>query len=100
MLSLYRIKLVVQTEAAMQSNDLFSRTGLEFLSIGESSGNLPDMLAEFAEIQEQELFARLRDIKAVLEPVLVVVIATMVFAVMAVMLSPLFDLMTRMPEYG
>ncbi len=86
-------------EAAMQSGNLFSQTGLEFLSIGESSGDLPDMLTEFAEIQEQELFARLRDVKAVLEPVLVVVIATMIFAVMAVMLSPLFDLMTRMPEY-
>ena len=87
------------SEAAMQSGNLFSRTGLEFLSIGESSGNLPDMLAEFAEIQEQELFTRLRDLKAVLEPVLVVMIATMVFAVMAVMLSPLFELMTQMPEY-
>ena len=87
------------TEAAMQSGNLFSRTGLEFLSIGESSGNLPDMLTEFAEVQEQELFARLRDLKAVLEPVLVIVIATMIFAVMAVMLSPLFDLMTQMPEY-
>ena len=87
------------SEAAMQSGNLFSRTGLEFLSIGESSGNLPDMLAEFAEIQEQELFTRLRDLKAVLEPVLVVVIATMVFSVMAVMLSPLFELMTQMPEY-
>ena len=87
------------TEAAMQSGNLFSQTGLEFLSIGESSGDLPDMLKEFAEIQEQELFACLRDVKAVLEPVLVVVIATMIFAVMAVMLSPLFDLMTRMPEY-
>ena len=88
------------TEAAMQSGKLFSRTGLEFLSIGERSGNLPDMLVDFAEIQEQELFARLRDLKAILEPVLVVIIAAMVFAVMAVMLSPLFDLMTRMPEYG
>ena len=87
------------SEAGMQSGNLFSQTGLEFLSIGESSGALPDMLAEFAEIQEQELFTRLRDIKAVLEPVLVVLIATMIFAVMAVMLSPLFDLMTRMPEY-
>ena len=87
------------TEAALQSGELFSRTGLEFISIGESSGNLPDMLEEFAEIQEQELFARLRDLKAVLEPVLVVIIAVMIFAVMAVMLSPLFDLMTRMPEY-
>ena len=87
------------TEAAMQSGDLFSPTGLEFLSIGESSGNLPDMLEEFAKIQEQELFTHLRDIKAILEPALVVIIATMIFAVMAVMLSPLFDLMTRMPEY-
>ena len=86
-------------EAAMQSGNLFSRTGLEFLSIGESSGDLPGMLTEFAEIQEQELFASLRDVKAVLEPVLVVLIAVMIFAVMAVMLSPLFDLMTRMPEY-
>ena len=87
------------TEAAMQSGDLFSPTGLEFLSIGESSGNLSDMLDEFAKIQEQELFTHLRDIKAILEPALVVIIATMIFAVMAVMLSPLFDLMTRMPEY-
>ena len=86
-------------EAAIQSGNLFSQTGLEFLSIGESSGALPDMLTEFADIQEQELFAWLRDVKAVLEPVLVVLIATMVFAVMAVMLSPLFDLMIRMPEY-
>ena len=88
------------TEAAMQSGNLFSQMGLEFLSIGESSGNLPDMLTEFADIQEQELFARLRDLKSVLEPALVVVIAVMVFAVMAVMLSPLFDLMTRMPDYN
>ena len=69
------------------------------MSIGESSGDLPEMLTEFAELQEQELFSQLRDVKAVLEPVLVVLIATMIFAVMAVMLSPLFDLMTRMPEY-
>ena len=86
-------------EAAMQSGNLFSQTGLEFLSIGESSGDLPEMLTEFAELQEQELFSQLRDVKAVLEPVLVVLIATMIFAVMAVMLSPLFDLMIRMPEY-
>ena len=73
-------------EAAMQSGNLFSQTGLEFLSIGESSGDLPDMLTEFAEIQEQELFTRLRDVKAVLEPVLVVLIAMIIFTFMAVML--------------
>ena len=98
-LSLYRIRLGVNGEAAIQSGALFSKTGIEFLRIGENSGSLPDMLEEFAEIQEQELFARLRDIKSVLEPVLVAAIAVMVFAVMAIMLSPLFSLMTQIPEY-
>jgi len=85
-------------EAAIQSGDLFSKTGIEFLRIGESSGNLPDMLEEFAEIQEQELFARLRDLKVILEPVLIIIVSGMIFAVMAVMLSPLFTLMIQMPE--
>ncbi|MBQ9697894.1 MAG: type II secretion system F family protein [Acidaminococcaceae bacterium] len=88
------------TEAAVQAGTLFSKTGVEFLRIGESSGNLPDMMEEFAGLQEQELFARLRDVKVILEPALVAVIAAMVFTVMAVMLLPLFTLMTQMPEYG
>lgn len=88
------------TEAAVQAGTLFSKTGVEFLRIGESSGNLPDMMEEFAGFQEQELFARLRDVQVILEPALVAVIAAMVFTVMAVMLSPLFTLMTQMPEYG
>ena len=87
------------TEAAVQAGTLFSKMGIEFLRIGESSGNLPDMLEELAEIQEQKLFTRLRDVKVVLEPALVAMIAVMIFTVMAVMLSPLFTLMTQMPEF-
>jgi len=87
------------TESAAQAGNLFSKAGLEFLTIGESSGDMPFMLTEYASIQEQELFARLRDFKAIVEPALVVIIAAFVFTVMAVMISPLFTLMTQMPEY-
>ena len=87
------------TEAAVQAGTLFSKTGVEFLRIGESSGTLPDMLEEYAGIQEQELFARLRDVKAILEPALVTVVSVVLFAMITVMLSPLFTLMTQMPEY-
>lgn len=88
------------TEAALQSGELFSKTGIAFLSIGEHSGNLPDMLNEAAGVQEQDLFARLRDLKTILEPVLIVVIAGVVFAVIAMMISPLFTLMAEVPEYN
>lgn len=88
------------TEAALQSGDLLGKTGIAFLSIGENSGNLPDMLKEAAGVQEQDLFACLRDFKTILEPVLVVMVAGVVFAVVAMMLSPLFTLMAGVPEYN
>lgn len=88
------------TEAALQSGDLLGKTGIAFLNIGENSGNLPEMLKEAAGVQEQDLFAHLRDLKVILEPVLVVMIAGVVFAIIAMMLSPLFTLMAEIPEYN
>lgn len=87
-------------EAASQAGGIFSDLSIEFLQVGEHSGNLPAMLAESARVQEQELFAQLRDLKAVLEPVLILLIATVVFGVILVIMAPLFSLMTNLPEYN
>ncbi len=89
---------VAVTEAAAMAGNLFSRTGLEFLNIGERSGNLPHMLLEYAGLKEQELYTRLRDLKTVLEPVLVIIVAGMICTMTVVMVSPLFTLMMQMPE--
>ena len=93
---LYHFVLIA--DAAVMAGNLFSKTGLEFLNIGEKSGKLPYMLSEYAAILEQELFTRLRDLKTVMEPALVSIVAAIIFAVMAIMLSPLFTLMAQMPE--
>ena len=89
---------VAISDAAVMAGNLFSKTGLEFLNIGEKSGKLPYMLSEYAALSEQELFTRLRDLKTVMEPALVSIVAAIIFAVMAIMLSPLFTLMAQMPE--
>ena len=85
--------------SATQAGNLFSQVTLEFLRIGENSGNLSQMLSEAAEIREQELMQRIRELKTILEPLLVMIIATVVFAAIAVMVSPLFSVMTQMPAY-
>ena len=85
--------------SATQAGNLFSHVTLEFLRIGENSGNLSQMLSEAAEIREQELMQRIRELKTILEPLLVMIIATVVFAAIAVMISPLFSVMTQMPAY-
>ena len=68
--------------------------------MGEHSGNLPAMLAESARVQEQDLFAQLRDLKAVVEPALILLIATVIFGVIILIMAPLFSLMTNLPEYS
>lgn len=85
--------------AAGQAGDLFSQTTREFLRIGENSGNLAPMLAEAARIREQELTNRIRELKTIAEPLLILGIAAVIFAAIAVMVSPLFSLMTQMPAY-
>jgi type II secretory pathway component PulF len=83
--------------AAGQAGDLFSRTTREFLRIGENSGNLAPMLTEAARIREQELMNKIRELKTIAEPLLIMGIAAVVFTAIAVMISPLFSIMTQMP---
>ena len=87
-------------EAASQAEGIFSDLSIEFLQVGEHSGNLPAMLAESARVQEQDLFAQLRDLKAVVEPALILLIATVIFGVIILIMAPLFSLMTNLPEYS
>ena len=87
-------------EAASQAGNLFSDLSIEFLHIGEQSGNLPAMLAESARVREQDLLAQLRDFKTMLEPVLILVIATVVLGLILLIMGPLFSLMTNVPEYS
>lgn len=87
------------TKAAALAAPLLSSITIEFLVVGESSGSLALMLKEAAQILEQDFTAGLKDIKILLEPVLLVIIALLVGAMIFTVAAPLLTILTEMPEY-
>lgn len=48
------------SQAIALNGELFSETSIEFISIGEDSGKLPEMLMEAADIVDSELQVKLK----------------------------------------
>ncbi len=86
-------------QSAALAGRLFSETGMAFLHVGENSGSLAPMLVESAAIQEQELMSQIRNLKAVLEPILILVISGLVLLMVMAVIGPMFSLINQMPEY-
>jgi type IV pilus assembly protein PilC len=57
------------------------------------------MLAQSAAIQEQELRAEISNLKTLLEPLLIVVVAGVILLLVMSVLGPMFTLINQLPEY-
>ena len=62
------------------------------LKIGEESGSLEDMLAKTADYYEKEVDNQIRTISTIIEPVLMVVLGVVAFAIVAAVLLPIYGL--------
>ncbi|WP_337928663.1 type II secretion system F family protein, partial [Acidaminococcus timonensis] len=72
---------------------LFSPLTVEFLALGEESGNLSGLLMEAACILEQDFQSRLKQLKTLLEPALLLTLALGCGGMLLFLLTPLFELM-------
>lgn len=87
------------SKAAALAAPLLSAITIEFLLVGESSGTLDKMIQESAKILEQDFMAKLKDLKVLFEPILLVLIALIVGVMIFSVAGPLLTLLTEMPEY-
>lgn len=83
-------------QAARENPRLFSSLVCEFISIGEESGRLAQMLEEGAGIREKAFKERLERAKKLLEPALLLVLAVASAGMMYLVLSPMQELMNGM----
>ena len=88
------------SDAAGAVKGVFSPLTLDLLCIGAVSGYLPQMLKEAARIGEEDLRENLERIKEFLAPLLLLVAAVVIAAVVCVVLGPLFEMLSAMPEYS
>lgn len=62
------------------------------LSIGEQSGSLEAMMGKVADYYEKEVDTEIRNVSAIIEPVLMVILGVVAFIVVAAVLLPIYGL--------
>lgn len=77
---------------AMQVEGVFDKMLWTMIHIGEESGNLETMFFKLSEYMEQESEAAVQKMMAVLEPLVLIVIAVVIGMVVASVLLPIYSM--------
>lgn len=84
---------------ALRGTGVFPSTYVGMVSVGESTGRLPSLLARLADLYELELDTEINALLRAAEPILVAAVGFVVFLVMAAAFLPMYELIaTAGPE--
>ncbi|MCP1659108.1 type II secretion system F family protein [Neisseria perflava] len=78
--------------SSMQSTEMFPNMVLQMAAIGEESGSLDDMLNKAAEFYEDEVDNAVSQLSSLMEPIIMVVLGTLIGILLVAMYLPLFNL--------
>ena len=76
----------------MQASGIFPNMVVQMTSIGEESGALDDMLNKVAEFYEDEVDAAVATLSSLMEPIIMVVLGSIVGVILVAMYLPLFSM--------
>ena len=77
--------------SALESTNMLEALSLEMVKVGEQTGALGDMLNAVAEFYDEELDTRIATVLALVEPVLLVLMAVIVAAMLLAFYLPMFQ---------
>lgn len=77
---------------AMQNTNLFPNMVTQMVSIGEESGSLDSMLSKVADFFEQEVDDAVEAMSSLMEPMIMVVLGTLIGGMVVAMYLPIFKL--------
>ena len=83
---------VTISDALSKFPDLFPRLLVSLIIVGERTGSLSDILTTFADFYEEEVDNKLKDLTAVLEPALLLVMGILVGAIAISIILPIYQL--------
>lgn len=77
----------------LNESDWLPPLAIDMIGVGEKSGSLREMLDEVANFFDAELDVRITSLTALIEPVILVVMGTVVMAILLAMYLPILELM-------
>ena len=87
-----RVKEGQSLAHALESQKLFPDLAVEMLEVGESTGALPAMLASVAEFYEEDVQTALGAAMALIEPMILIIMAVFVGGILISLYMPIFTL--------
>jgi type IV pilus assembly protein PilC len=78
--------------AALRNTGIFPSTALDMIEVGEATGALPGMLESVAEFYEEDVNIDLAAVVALVDPVMIAIVAVVVAFVLVAFYLPLFSL--------
>jgi type IV pilus assembly protein PilC len=94
--SVLKVRELVATgqsmQLAMKQQDLFPHMVIQMVAIGEESGSLDAMLAKVAEFYEEEVDNLVDALSSLIEPLIMVVLGTLIGGLVIAMYLPIFQL--------
>lgn len=90
--------IAIEQAAAGGAKELFSPLMLELVCVGASTGYLPQMLQEAVTAGEQRLQQQLGRLQELLLPLLLLVAAIIIAGIVCIVIGPLFEMLSAMPE--
>jgi len=79
-------------QLTMKQQDLFPHMVIQMVAIGEESGSLEDMLSKVADFYEEEVDNMVDALSSLLEPIIMVVLGTLVGGLIVAMYLPIFHM--------
>jgi len=77
---------------SLEKTGVFPQLALDMVRIGESSANLPGMLAEIADFYDEKLRDRIQTLVSLIEPVIIVFIGLVAAAMILSIYLPIFNI--------
>ncbi len=78
--------------SSMQSTNIFPNMVLQMSAIGEESGSLDGMLSKVADFYEQEVDDAVKGLSTLMEPIIIVILGTIIGGIVVAMYLPIFKL--------
>jgi type IV pilus assembly protein PilC len=79
-------------QLTMKQQNLFPHMVIQMVAIGEESGSLEDMLAKVADFYEEEVDNMVDALSSLLEPIIMVILGTLVGGLVVAMYLPIFHM--------
>lgn len=82
--------------APLRKLNIFPRTVVQMIDVGEESGKLDEMLLKVADIEERHMRARTKTLISLLAPILIMVVGALVGFMVIALLLPIFRMSSMM----